>query len=351
MQKIPFNIFALIIAAWPCVLAAHPHHDPEPPKQLAAARKAPEPPLSTEPLPAGLVSGSGAFRYAFHPEKVVLPPEVKMKHGHGLCHDAAGNIYFTYEAQQIDADTRTLVRFAPDGTNAKLLGSDNTLAQGVPHGLNIFVDDQGQAHLYHANNAATVHKTTLDGTIEWTRKWGPEMGNYKPTDAVVPPGSQRVFIADGYGSSMVHALKTADGVYAGKSWGGLGPAHGEFNCPHGIAYDPRRQLLLVADRGNKRLEYYTTNGLYHSTLSVPEIKAPCNADVWGEFVLVPNLDGPLVILNGENKVVSVIEVGQLLGPWGFKHPHDAIWLANGDIVVCTWNPGRLGYWKRLPAEQ
>ena len=24
-------------------------------------------------------------------------------------------------------------------------------------------------------------------------------------------------------------------------------------------------------------------------------------------------------------------------------------LANGDIVVCTWNPGRLGYWRRLPA--
>ena len=39
-------------------------------------------------------------------------------------------------------------------------------------------------------------------------------------------------------------------------------------------------------------------------------------------------------------------------PQGFKHPHDAIWLANGDIAVCTWNPGRLGYWRRLaPAGQ
>jgi len=37
-----------------------------------------------------------------------------------------------------------------------------------------------------------------------------------------------------------------------------------------------------------------------------------------------------------------------LGSQGFKHPHDAIWLPNGDIVVCTWNPGRLGYFKRLP---
>ena len=87
------------------------------------------------------------------------------------------------------------------------------------------------------------------------------MGNYKPTDAVVPPAGERVLVADGYGSSMMHVLKTADGVYAGKSWGGLGSAHGELNCPHGITYDPRRKLLLTADRGNKRLEYSRSTAL------------------------------------------------------------------------------------------
>ena len=75
--------------------------------------------------------------------------------------------------------------------------------------------------------------------------------------------------------------------------------------PHGITYDPRRKLLLTADRGNKRLEYFTLNGLYHSTVEAPEITAPCNADVWGDYVLVPDLDGPLVILDKENKVISV----------------------------------------------
>jgi DNA-binding beta-propeller fold protein YncE len=177
------------------------------------------------------------------------------------------------------------------------------------------------------------------------------MGNYKPTDAVIAPGGDRVFIADGYGSSMIHTLKTADGVYAGKSWGGKGSAHGELDCPHGITYDPRRQLLLVADRGNKRLEYFTLNGLYHSTVEVKELTAPCNADVWGEYVLVPDLNGPVVILDKDNQAISVIEVGSLLGAQGFKHPHDAIWLPNGDVVVCTWNPGRLGYWRRLPVGQ
>jgi hypothetical protein len=230
------------------------------------------------------------------------------------------------------------------------LGTNNALAFGAPHGLSFHLEQDGHAVLYHANNQATVHKTTLEGDILWTQKWPSQMGNYKPTDVVAVPGSDRVLVADGYGSSMIHALRAADGVYAGKSWGGLGPSHGELNCPHGITYDPRRKLILTADRGNKRLEYFELNGRYHSTIQVKELSAPCTADIQGDFLLVPDLDGPVVILDRDNQAVSVIEVGKLLGAQGFKHPHDAIWLANGDIAVCTWNPGRLGYWRKLEAK-
>jgi len=332
----------VVIIGFACAMSplmAHPHpHKPTP--STATNHVA---------LSGPVISGSGAFRYQYIPERLALPDSVKMRHGHGLCRDRDGNIYFTYESETVDSNTRALIRFAPDGTGATLLGSDNALANGVPHGLSISYEKDGTPVLYHANNQATVHKTTLDGTILWTQKWSPQMGNYKPTDSAAPPDGDQVLIADGYGSSMIHALKTGDGIYAGKSWGGLGSAHGELNCPHGITFDTRRNLLLTADRGNKRLEYFTLKGAYQSTIQAPEITAPCNADIWGEFLLVPDLDGPLVILDGENKVISVIEVGKLLGERGFQHPHDAIWLANGDIVVCTWNPGRIAYWKRLPA--
>ena len=321
---------------------AHSHHHVHRAPAESAANAAPR-----TDRPGRVQGGSGDFRYEFVPDKLVLPPQVKMRNGHGLCHDTEGNIYFTFEPEKVEDQTRCLVRFAPDGTAPVLLGTDNTLAHGVPHGLNIHVDKDGKAVLYHANNDATVHKTTLEGRILWTQKWSPQMGNYKPTDAVASPESDRVLVADGYGSSMIHALKATDGIYAGKSWGGFGSTHGELNCPHGITYDPRLKLLLTADRGNKRLEYFTLSGCYHSTIEAKEITAPCNADIWGDYVLVPDLDGPLVILDKDNKVVSVIEVGKLLGDYGFRHPHDAIWLPNGDIVVCTWNPGRLGYWRRL----
>jgi hypothetical protein len=329
----------LALAAFGFVNSTAAHH--------VAADADAAPPAASGPLPGPVIGGSGDFRFQYVPEKLVLPPEVKMRHGHGLCHDAQGHIYFTFEPEKVDASTRCLVRFEPDGSGATLLGPDNALAFGAPHGLSIQVEKDGTPVLYHANNDATVHKTTVDGRVLWTQKWPAQMGNYKPTDAVAPPGGERVLVADGYGSSMIHALKSADGIYAGKSWGGLGAAHGELNCPHGITYDPRRQLLLTADRGNKRLEYFTLSGQYHSTIQAPQITAPCNADIQGDYVLVPDLDGPLVILDKENCVVSVVEVGKLLGERGFKHPHDAIWLPNGDIVVCTWNPGRIGYWKRV----
>lgn len=341
MNRRHFLQTSATFAAFTFTAHAHSHHHvQEAPAESAAA--SPPADLSTP-----IISGSGEFRYQYVPDKLVLPPEVHMRNGHGLCLDSEGNIFFTFEAVKVEEQTRCLVRFKPDGTEPTLLGSDNALAHGTPHGLNIHTDKDGRPVLYHANNDATVHKTTLDGHILWTQKWSKQMGNYKPTDAVAPPNSDRVLIADGYGSSMIHALKAADGVYAGKSWGGLGHDHGELNCPHGITFDPRRNLILTADRGNKRLEYFTASGAYHSTIEAPEITAPCNADIRGEHVLVPDLNGPMVILDKDNKVVSVIEVGKLLGGNGFKHPHDAIWLANGDIAVCTWNPGRLGYWKRL----
>lgn len=321
----------LIVCLSTSLVWAHPHNEAVPPTEVHAHDGA-------------LTTGTGRFRYQYIPEKLQLPAEAKMKNGHGLCRDGQGNIYFCFEPQEPQG--QVLVRFAPDGTGAVLLG-DTKLAVGVPHGLNIYAEADGTLRLIHANNAATVHKTTLDGSILWTQTWSPQMGNYKPTDAVVPPGSQRLFVADGYGSHMIHALRTKDGVYDGKSWGGKGSDSGEFNTPHGITFDSRKQLLLVADRGNKRLEYYDLKGKYQGSVQAKEITAPCNVDISGDHALVPNLDGTAVILNGENHAESVLEISKLLGEQGHKHPHDAIWLANGDVVVCTWNPGRLSYWRLL----
>ena len=53
------------------------------------------------------------------------------------------------------------------------------------------------------------------------------------------------------------------------------------------------------------------------------------------------------MLNASNKVISVVNVSVLLAADGHKHPHDAIFLPNGDMVVGEWAPGFVTYWKKL----
>eukprot|EP01079_Euglenida_sp_SAG-EU17-18_P006985 gene6985-1249_t len=145
----------------------------------------------------------------------------------------SGRIYFTYESQnKASPNVRALIRFESDGTGGTLLG-DVALAQpvymrqiplalvhsaqGVPHGLKIGTDADGTEYLYHANNAAILHKTTLDGEYVWstnmTSLWAgnPEHWPFKPTDVehhftviahiTVLQTAGSLYVADGYGLS------------------------------------------------------------------------------------------------------------------------------------------------------
>ena len=102
------------------------------------------------------------------PNLLILPKPASMLNGHGLAKDNDGNIYFTFQPTAVDQTTRVLVKFNPDGTGGVLLGDDNRLAFGVPHGLRIRTELDGNQYLYHSNNDAIVHKTYLNGTLIWT---------------------------------------------------------------------------------------------------------------------------------------------------------------------------------------
>ena len=66
------------------------------------------------------------------------------------------------------------------------------------------------------------------------------------------------------------------------------------------------------------------------------------------------LDGNIALLDKDNKLVSTVDVAALIGHLGSLHPHDALFLPNGDVVVTCWkNPGTKGsigtisYWQRV----
>ena len=133
---------------------------------------------------------------------------------------------------------------------------------------------------------------------------------------------------------------------------------------HGCTYDPRNttspNTIIVSDRRNMRFEFfhydpesYDTFEWYHTVDMAPSLgpgTLPCNMRMYPEQdgrAIVPDLAGPVAVLNNKHEVISVVNVSVLLATEQHKHPHDAIFLPNGDFIVATWNPGRIGYFARL----
>ena len=111
-----------------------------------------------------------------------------------------------------------------------------------------------------------VAKTTLKGEHVWV-KWTPEepgvysdKAKYSPTNVAFAPDGG-FYIGDGYGSSYIHQYdKDANWV---RTWGGFGDAPGKMKTPHGLWLDNRpgrEPSLVVADRANARLQYFTLDG-------------------------------------------------------------------------------------------
>ena len=374
-------------------------------RDLAAAAAA----AAAEPLPRlgtdePIIGGQGAFRYQYMPDLLQAPAGAVLNNCHGLVTDKDDNIILTY--QHGGADTHCLIRWNPDGTGGAFASKEGDgLCGGVPHGLKITTEGAGgEQFLYHANNAQMLAKTTLEGEIVW--KVDGNFGQndtcvpdvpagsgscpngscncangklpYIPTWFATPPNSKYAYLCDGYGSDHVYAFEAATGTYMNRSWGGRSPAglhpgypaakeqpHGKFMENHGCTWDPRNttapNTIVVSDRRNMRFEFfhydpdgYDTFEWYLTVDMAPSLgegTLPCNMRMYPEQdgrSVVPDLAGPVAILDSKHEVLSVVNVSVLLAAEQHKHPHDAILLPNGDLVVATWAPGRISYWKLLP---
>jgi hypothetical protein len=365
--------------------------------QAEAVKQAVE--KARDPNADPIIGGSGKFRYQYMPDLLKPPAGAVLNNCHGLVTDKDENIILTYQNDG-KTDAHCLIKWKPDGTNGQFVGKDTPgLCSGTPHGLKITTEGDKQ-FLYHANNAKKLAKTTMEGEIVWivngefgqNMTCGPDMcpnkacncaggkAPYIPTWFATPPNSKYMYLCDGYGSDRVFAFESATGKYMNKSWGGRSPAglhpgaagptqpHGKFMENHGCTYDPRTttspNTIVVSDRRNQRFEFfhydpegYETFDWYKTVdMSGPlgGGTLPCNMRMYPKQdgrSIVPDLAGPVAVLDNQNVVISVVNVSVLLAAEQHKHPHDAIFLANGDMVVATWAPGRISYWKLLPVEE
>ena len=90
----------------------------------------------------------------------------------------------------------------------------------------------------------------------------------QPCDVVVAPDGT-IYVADGHGGQLpgagVHTTArvvkfASDGTYL-TEWGSHGTESGQFRTPHAIDLDSRGRVV-VADRGNDRLQVFDTNGRF-----------------------------------------------------------------------------------------
>ena len=305
-----------------------------------------------------LVTGSGDFRYRVEHDWLVPPSSIRWGDTHGLAQDKSGRIYVSHTVGAGSEKKDAIVVFSSDG---KFLTSWGERFAGGGHGLDLR-EENGVEYLYHCDvNRRKLAKTTLDGTLVWEigapvaakirdQACYANEGEWNPTNVAFSPDGD-VFVGDGYGKSFVHRLG-ADGAWKA-TLTTPGSAAGETSCPHGLWVDARRgePTLLVADRGNHRLQRFTLDGK-HLGFETEGMRQPCHLKTRGEVLLVPDLASVVTLVGPDGKVLASLGDGHpttLRGkprteyiPGKFIHPHGSIFLADGSILVAEWVPdGRI----------
>ena len=313
------------------------------------------------------IVGEGAFQYECHHGWGAVPEHIRWADTHGVAIDGEGFVYIKHRGggkEPMD----TIAVFEP-GTG-KFVRSFGKEYFGGGHGIDIR-EEEGEEYLYLSDTRnGIVAKTTLKGDQIWTKSFPVDCGFYgeeqrfSPTNiAFAPDGG--FYVADGYGSSYIHQYDKNDNWV--RTWGGKGSRIGAMSTPHSIWLDdrPGRDVsLVVADRANARLQYFSLDGIHLGF--VDAVSFPADFDTQGEIMLVPDLHARISLFDKENQVVTHLGYSQewtdqALGD-GFKmrrtpamwedgrfvHPHDACFDTDGNIYVAEWvASGRVSFLKKV----
>lgn len=229
------------------------------------------------------------------------------------------------------------------------------------HGLTLVREDDRDLLWLTDQDSGEVVKTTLAGdtvlALEPPQISAYERGTYAPTWVAVFEerlgGDGTVWVADGYGMSLVHRYDRT-GRYLGSLSGGEGDA-GAFDCPHGIWFDTRHgdPELYVADRGNRRLQVFDPEGTFKRIAGAEALACPCAGAVYDGELYVPELCARIAVLDVDDRLIRYIGQneaacdrpdwpdlpGEDLEPGAFNSPHSLAVGADGSLYVVEWIVG------------
>jgi hypothetical protein len=306
------------------------------------------------------VIGKEAHRYECQHNWGELPNHVVWGETHGVAIDDAGFVYIKHRSHA-PAPMDAIVVFDPQGKFVRSFGKEY---HGGGHGIDIRKEG-GEEFLYLCDvKNREVIKTNLKGEQLWKLCYPLEAGVYQrvsqfnPTNVAFAPDGG-FYVADGYGSHYIHQYDR--GARWVRTWGGGGTEPGKMRTPHGIWLDNRpgrEPALVVADRANARLQYFSLDGKYQSELK--EVSFPAHFDIRGDELLVPDLHARVSIFGKQNELLVHLGYDQAWTdevladrfkmrsdpkrwqPGRFIHPHDACYDRDGNIFVVEWVPtGRV----------
>lgn len=313
------------------------------------------------------VVGVDGFQYECHHGWGNIPDHIKWHDTHGVTVDAAGLIYISHRAP---TNVDTVVVFEPSGKFVRSWGKEYA---GGGHGIDIRKEGN-EEFLYLTWNKphSKVTKMTLLGEKVWEIQQPDASGKYRnpsnfnPTNITFSPDGG-FFVADGYGANLIHQYDR-DAKYV-RTFGGTGKGIGQFQTPHGIWLDNRKgrePSLVVADRGNARLQYFALDGTPQPEKVVANtVSFPAHFDIRGTNLLVPDLHARITILDKDNNVVThlgydpdwtkqALQGFQMRSKperWEsgrFVHPHDACFDQRGNIFVVEWvATGRVSFLRHV----
>ena len=324
-----------------------------------------------------LIAGEGEHQYEVQHEWPQLPSQYTWQTTHNVAVDAAGNLYVIHEGRDNLKDHPSIFVFDPQGKFIRAFGQQ---FQGGGHGIEIRKEGSEEFLYVCAYQALkTFAKLTLTGEKVWQKFAPMESGVYAAEEDTKPAkvwGRDRFLptnfaflddggflLVDGYGAYYVHRYDK-DGKWL-SCFGGAGPGEGKFNTPHGIWIDKRAgrtPSIVICDRANHTLQYFTLEGKYLETLKGYGL--PANAETWKNLLVVPELHARVTLLNEKNEVVARLgdDVARVTGkdggkirgdrnqwqPGRFVHPHDACFGQDGSIFVAEWvGTGRISKLKKL----
>ncbi len=297
--------------------------------------------------------GSGEHTYECIHDWGEVPSKIVYGNTHSVVEDSDGFIWVQHTVHASSPTDDTLLVFDPKGKFVRSMGPE---FKGGAHGLHIRKEG-GQDFLYISDTKnAKVVKRSAKGEKVWEIGY-PEMAEpyrldadgkkkkYSPTNVAVAPNGD-VYVADGYGSYYVNQYDK-DAKYI-RTIATPGKEPGQLSNPHGIIIDERgKPMLLLADRGNNRLQFMTLEGQHLSFAG--NVKKPCHFEEQKGMLLIPDLDARVTLLDKDNGLVAHLgedTSGQHYDlrkksrdqfiPGKFVCPHGACFDHNGNIFVAEW---------------